>query len=231
VLRSARTGKLLRARRQGTLLHARLDGEGRLWMSVTEALEKPVDDQTWQDLHRRLFDFISRRVTGRENAEDILQEVMLRIHRHRGEVLVSEAVGAWIYRIAQNAIIDHYRRASTRREIPVALGDEWEELAGTASGTPPPDEIRRELAVCLAPLVQRLPAKYRDAIVITEFEGVSQVEAARRLGLSVSGMKARVQRARVQLKGLLLACCDVEVDSRGGLIGYRAPNGCGCSPP
>lgn len=75
----------------------------------------------WQDFHARLLAFIARRVPDRDNAEDILQEVMLRIHRHAGELEHTAAVGAWIHRITRNAIADHYRRAAVRRERPAGI--------------------------------------------------------------------------------------------------------------
>jgi RNA polymerase sigma-70 factor (ECF subfamily) len=93
-------------------------------------------------------------------------------------------------------------------------------------GTP---ELRGELARCVAPLIERLPGSYRQALVLTEVDGVTQAEAASRLGLSVSGMKTRVQRARGRLKDLLLDCCHVELDRRRGVSGYRARRGqCEC---
>ena len=112
----------------------------------------------WQEFHRRLFGFIARRVSDRDSAEDILQEVIVRIHRHAAELELPPAVGAWVHRIARNAIADHYRRASVRRERPAGLaldGDEvpvpdaasgkasWRAcrlpspIAGAAAGDPP----------------------------------------------------------------------------------------------
>ena len=93
-------------------------------------------------------------------------------------------------------------------------------------GTP---ELRGELSRCLAPLIERLPGSYRQALVLTEVEGLTQADAASRLGLSVSGMKTRVQRARGRLKDLLLDCCHVELDRRRGVSGYRSRRGqCEC---
>ena len=90
-------------------------------------------------------------------------------------------------------------------------------------------DLREELSRCLAPLARRLPETYREALVMTEFEGVTQVDAARALGLSVSGMKSRVQRGREQLKAMLLDCCEVELDRRGSISDYRSRDGnCGC---
>ena len=179
---------------------------------------------TRRELQARVLGFVSRRVRSREDAEDIAQEVMLRIHRHSADLEDVDRMGAWVHRIAANAIADHYRRPA-RREVPSGQASDVPEL----DSQPPPamavgsaDDVRRELAACLSPLVERLPPLYRQALEVTEFRGLSQVEAAAALGLSVSGMKARVQRARRQLREQLLECCHVELDSRRAPTEFRS---------
>jgi RNA polymerase sigma-70 factor, ECF subfamily len=193
---------------------------------------EPVDAAAvWQDFHGRLLGFIARRVRDRDSAEDILQEVMLRIHRHGAEVERAPAVGAWVHQIARNAIADHYRRASVRRERPAGIDLEREEAPLLE---PAAAELRSELSACLGPLLERLPAIHREALILTEVEGLTQARAAARLGLSTSGMKSRVQRARVQLKELLTACCQVDLDRRGDITSYTPRGGaCDCriAPP
>jgi RNA polymerase sigma-70 factor (ECF subfamily) len=91
----------------------------------------------------------------------------------------------------------------------------------------------RELSTCLKPLMSGLTAADQEALQMVEFDGVTQVEAAARLGLSVSGMKSRVQRARSHLRSALHDCCRIAVDRRGGVISYEGRSGnCeSCAPP
>lgn len=196
---------------------------------MPSASETPATELIWQELRERLFGFIARRVSTPEDAEDILQEVILRIHRHGDELEQVERVTGWIYTIASNAIVDHYRRPA-RRELPSGEGAEVAELESdspaSAQAAADATALRGELASCLAPLIDRLAATDRDALVLTELGELTQVEAAARLGLSVSGMKSRVQRARARLKGLLLDCCDVELDRRGAITSYEVRSGC-----
>jgi RNA polymerase sigma-70 factor (ECF subfamily) len=83
------------------------------------------------------------------------------------------------------------------------------------------------------PLLASLGQADREALRLVEVDGVTQVDAARRLGLSVSGMKSRVQRARARLRAVVDACCRLELDRRGGLIAYerRIGSGCGSCEP
>jgi RNA polymerase sigma-70 factor (ECF subfamily) len=90
----------------------------------------------------------------------------------------------------------------------------------------------RELSACLKPLINNLAAADQQALQMVEFDGLTQVEAAARLGLSVSGMKSRVQRARSHLRVALDDCCRIALDRRGGVIDYETkPGACGsCAP-
>jgi RNA polymerase sigma-70 factor (ECF subfamily) len=183
-------------------------------------------EEIWREFHDGLLGFISRRVPSRETAEDILQDVMLRIHRSAAGVERAEAVGAWVHAIARNAIADHYRSASVRREL---AGGAAIDPDGAAEPEDEPPDVRAELATCIAPLLRRLSPSFREALALTELEGLTQEEAAARVGISLSGMKSRVQRARTQLRQVLVECCEVERDVRGGLTGYRPRQGsCEC---
>jgi RNA polymerase sigma-70 factor (ECF subfamily) len=186
----------------------------------------PDVEAIWREFHDALLGLISRRVRSRETAEEILQDVMLRIHRNAAGVERADAVGAWVHTIARNAIADHYRSKSVRHEL--ATGGEIEPEVVREPEDDPPD-VRGELAACIAPLLRRLSPSFREALTLTDLEGVTQEEAAARVGLSLSGMKSRVQRARRQLKEVLVQCCEVELDVRGGVTSYRPRRGsCEC---
>jgi RNA polymerase sigma-70 factor (ECF subfamily) len=213
------------------VLWRRKRGALRVPVSVAHGPEAPDVTAAWGDLRGSLLGFIARGTPDRDTAEDILQEVLLRIHRHAGELEHAPAVRAWIFQIARNAIADHYRRASVRREQPVGVDLGQHE---PPPAEPAPAELSGELAACLTPLLQRLAPPFREALILTELEGLTQTEAAARLGLSTSGMKSRVQRARVQLRDLLVGCCEIELDRRNRVTAYlprREPCDCRAVPP
>jgi RNA polymerase sigma-70 factor (ECF subfamily) len=194
-----------------------------------------VSEELWRDLHDRLRAFVVRRV-GQAEVDDLVQEVFVRIHRRIDTLDQADRLEAWAYQITRNAIIDYYR--SRARQSEAIAEDARAAAAAAESALPAADEAQgaeaeRELAACLSPLVERLADPYRRAVGLVELEGRSQAEAAAHLGLSTSGMKSRVQRARRQLRAMLLDCCHVELDRRGGVIDYRARgamgDGCGCS--
>jgi RNA polymerase sigma-70 factor (ECF subfamily) len=192
--------------------------------------EQQRPDAIRRELHQQVLGYVARRVGSREDAEDIAQEVMLRIHRHSAQLPHVERMTAWVYRIAANKVTDHYRRAA-RREVPsghaVDVPEPERDTAWPTWLEPDTDHVRQDLAACLPPLVERLSPSYRRALELTDLEGISQTDAAPRLGLSVSGMKARVQRARGQLRDRLLECCHIELDRRRSVTEIRS-RGDGC---
>jgi RNA polymerase sigma-70 factor (ECF subfamily) len=190
---------------------------------MTAEQSSAVDHSLEDDLRDRLRAFIAARVRNPADVDDIVQDVFLRAYRRLNSLESSERFVAWVYQIARNAIVDHYRAAATRRESPLEAATALAEVEASlpwADDDRDAAQLRRELASCLTPLMDALPPDHRQAIHLTEIEGVTQRAAADRLGISVSGMKSRVQRARRGLKDRLLECCRIELDRRGGIVEY-----------
>ncbi len=187
-------------------------------------------EQIWADVGTSLERFVRRHVSDPHQAEDIVADVLLRIHQHLGTVDDHERVTAWVFRIARNAITDHYRRNARRRED-LDAGEDL--VAGDTTDGWLDDQaaVISDLASCIRPLVEALPGDYRRALELTDLEGRTQAEAARIEGVSVSGMKSRVQRGRRLFAALVRNCCEVTTDSRGELVDFQLrADGSGCSP-
>lgn len=186
----------------------------------------------WRALEQRLRPFVARRVA-RADAEDVLQDIFLRMQRGLGQLRDDQRFGPWVYQVARSAIVDH-QRAAARRRPPAALAAADPALA-PALDPGDDDAVARDLAAHLAHFVAALPPPYREALTLTELEGLSQRDAAAMLGISLSGMKSRVQRGRARLRALLEACCEITCDVRGRVIGCErradgeVPDGC-CRP-
>ena len=176
----------------------------------------PTLEQIWNEFAEKLRLFIQKRVSNPVEAEDILQDVFLKIGTRLNQLEDTAKLQGWLYLIARNAVIDHYRKQRETVELPETLAIEDE-----------PAELE-ELKVSFRRMIHGLPGPYREAILLTEFDGLSQVELARRLGISVSGAKSRVQRGREQLKEMLLDCCHFEFDRRGRVFDChpRKPSDC-----
>ncbi len=187
----------------------------------------PDSQNIWHEVQGGLRAFIAKRVADEAAVEDLSQEVFLRVQRGLGGLKDHRRLLPWIYQIARHAIIDYYRARDRQPEWPVGLASDLETLH-PASLPPESSEgsgqLRRELAGCLRPMVERLSEDYRQAVTLVDIEGLAQHEAAARLGLSVSGMKSRVQRGRRQLREMLEACCVIALDRRRGVADYDLRN-------
>jgi RNA polymerase sigma-70 factor (ECF subfamily) len=178
-------------------------------------------EKVWEEFHPRLKNFILKRIPDEQSAEDLLQEVFLKIHARIETLRDEEKLQSWIYQIARNAITDYYREQRTTLELPESLLLPEEPLVG--------DDVVKELIPSIKAMVDSLPDEYRQALILTEYEGLTQRQLAEKLGLSYSGAKSRVQRAREKLKVMLLDCCHFEFDRLGKVIDYQPKCGqCSC---
>lgn len=183
--------------------------------------------ETWRQVHNGLRAFIAKRVADEASVEDLSQEVFVRMQRGLGGLKKESRLMSWIYQIARHAIIDYYRARDRQPERPVGLASDLETLYPASlpvESSEGSGQLRTELAGCLRPMIERLSDDYRQAVTLVDLEGLAQQEAAAQLGLSLSGMKSRVQRGRRQLKGMLEACCTIELDQRRGVVDYDVRN-------
>ena len=183
------------------------------------AYPESKETQIWQTYRAELFHFVLKRVRDKALAEDIVHDVFIKAYTRLGDLKDLGKLRPWLYQITRNALVDYYRSQKPVEQLPEDL------ISEKAGGD---NRAEQELARCLLPLLDELPAGYRDALTLAEFEGVTQQEIASREGLSLSGAKSRVQRARKMLREILLQCCRVEMDQRGGIIDYEPAKGCDC---
>ena len=193
------------------------------------AVGKMKTEQVWKKFHAQLQDFVRRRVAAGD-VDDVVQEVFLRIHSRIGSLRREDRISGWIYQIARNVIIDFYRASGRNPEFSV----EGAELDGgfASVDTADAEGAEQELSHCIRLMVHELPPAYREALERVELSGDSQVEAAHTVGISVSGMKSRVQRGRRRLEAMLRDCCQLQLGVGGGIVDYEQRSGkCGnCSP-
>lgn len=187
----------------------------------------PAARGAWRELEAKLRPFIARRVRSDVDTDDVLQDVFLRMQRGLAGLRDDERFGPWVYQVARSAIVD-YQRVATKHRVVDGDGREDQPMAVEDDDR----AVEQELAGYLAPFVAMLPSPYRDALTLVELEGLTQKQAAEMLGISLSGMKSRVQRGRVQLRKALEDCCHIALDARGRVVSYeprpdgRLPDGC-----
>jgi RNA polymerase sigma-70 factor (ECF subfamily) len=176
----------------------------------------------WREIEERLRPYVARRVRSVAEVDDIMQEILVRIHLGLGSLHDGERFGGWVYRIARRAIADAVRARARAFLTPFALvaepstgeGADLDDDRAAVEAT----ELQSDLGTCVALFVARLPSPYREAVTLTELRGLTQKDAAEMLGVSLSGMKSRVQRGREKIRDMFEECCEISLDCRGRVM-------------
>jgi RNA polymerase sigma-70 factor (ECF subfamily) len=174
----------------------------------------------WREFSAPLKKFLRARTRTPADAEDLLQEVFVRIQKRLPGLREPARLQGWVYRIARNTVVDHYRQR--RQHLPLDFEPEAEDPEGR-------DAV--DLSASLRKFIAALPPAYREPLVRHEYQGEPLPEVAAALGLTLTATKSRVRRARLMLREMLDQCCRFEFDQRGRVIEATPRAPCDCPPP
>lgn len=173
--------------------------------------------QIWNTFKQDLLGFINSRISDSDIAEDLLQDIFIKIHLNKNSITEEAKLTSWVYQITRNSIIDYYRKKridTTSKQFDINLPKEVE-------------NINIEFTKCLNSFVSHLSESDQEVLNKTIFEGMSQKEYAQSIDLSYTATKSRAQRARKKLKDLFVECCDIETDQYGNILSAKEDN-CDC---
>ncbi len=180
----------------------------------------------YTEFHRSLLAYVRSKIRSKEDAEDILQNVFIRISSNAGSLSKKEKIQNWLFTVTRNAVIDYYRVSARKKNIELneSMADQLlaEESADSTQG----------LDNCVSTMIALLPDEYRAIIEDAEISGISQKELAEKDNMAYSSMRSRVQRGRERLKQLFYNCCHIETDKRGNVLQAHGRPDCEspCSP-
>jgi len=171
----------------------------------------------WQEQHNQLLAFVKKRIKNKEESEDILQEVFIKILSKIDTLKDRSKLRNWVFQMTRNAIIDHFRKKK-HEELEAEIRDLEDETDENAMN---------EATSWIGKYVDDLPENYREAVVLYEMKGLSQKDIADHLGISYVNARSRIQRGRQLLKKNLTDCCAFNVDTYGNIIDYQGrPKNC-----
>lgn len=168
-------------------------------------------EDIYADFSGKIRAHLAGKVRRIEDIDDLTQEIFIKIHKSLHSLKDEKKLTPWIYSIVRNSVNDYYRK---RGEVSVGLS---EDIPYTYAETDVQD--KSGLLHCLNVFIDRLPRKYREPLVLSEIDGVKQKDIAKRMGLSYSGLKSRVQRGREMIKDMFIECCGLPYSEEGKLIG------------
>lgn len=187
--------------------------------------DKKIDTKVlWQKFSEQVSNFIQSRVSDKQEAEDILQNIFIRIHKGIESLEYEDKVQSWVFGITRRSLVDYYRQKGRNKEQLLN-----ENLEAKHTKDPVLDlnefegshDVHEEVMSWLIPMIDELPDKYAIPLRMADVQGIKQQDIAGELGLSLSGVKSRVQRARQKLGQVLADCCMVEFGEEGRAVAYR----------
>jgi RNA polymerase sigma-70 factor (ECF subfamily) len=181
----------------------------------------------YKQFHQELLGYVRSKIRSKEDAEDILQNVFIKIASNLDKLNEEVKLKNWIFTITRNAIIDYYRVNANRKKVAVA--GEIEEDIFQVEDDPDPT---KGLEQCMGSMISLLPEEYREVIIESEIKGIRQKDLAEKYGIPYPSMRSRVQRGRERLKQLFYNCCHIETDKHGNVLDARGQSDCGgpCDP-
>jgi RNA polymerase sigma-70 factor, ECF subfamily len=180
----------------------------------------------YAQFHQSLLSFIRSKIRSREDAEDILQNVFIKISANINNVSAEEKLRSWIFTVTRNAIIDYYRANASRKNV--ALDNYLEETIFEETSV----DSTQGLDQCMNSMIDLLPEEYKEIIVDSELRGIKQKDLAEKYSMAYPSMRSRVQRGRERLKQLFFNCCHIETDRHGNVLDVRGRTDCDgpCKP-
>lgn len=181
--------------------------------NLPPVLSAPLPETILAAFLPKLRAFLGRRISNQADVDDLAQEILLRVHQGARHLSDETRINSWIWQIARNALIDYYRARNVRTK--------QTELSDELSGEDRGETLDAVVESWLEPTIRTLPEPYREALLLSEIQGMPQAEVAERLSIGLSAAKSRVQRGRGKLREALLACCRFEFDRHGRIISYQ----------
>jgi RNA polymerase sigma-70 factor (ECF subfamily) len=162
----------------------------------------------------RIYNFIYRMTQNEADAEELTQEVFIRVWNGIDELRSDSSINSWIYRIASNVWLDSFRK--NKRESKQESLEMYDEFLYDAKILLIEDEIyKAKLAECIRSYITKLPEDYRAVIILHDIEGFKNSEIAKMFGISLDAVKIRLHRARGKLREILTKECQVLYNRNG----------------
>ncbi|MGF1777254.1 RNA polymerase sigma factor SigZ [Vibrio nomapromontoriensis] len=175
-------------------------------------------EEIWAEYQASLKRFLWTKLSDPEDVEDVLQEVLIKTHQNLEKLESPDSVKAWLFQIANRAVIDLYRRNGRSAALE---GDSlWFEQDE--------EDAKTQLAQCMQPLIDSLPAASAALLTAVDLNGQSQKQLAQEMGISYSTLKSRIQKGRSDLRHTLEQCCQLSFDVNDNLMDFQPrKKGCG----
>lgn len=178
-------------------------------------------ENAWRKYQQQLLSYIRSKVKTTEDAEELLNDVFVKLTKTIANNNAPDNISAWLYHVTKNSIVDYYRTKKQFETLPDDLSDQHENTEEA--------NVIRELSQCILPMIKALPEAYQQPLILSEINGNKYKEVATELGLSVSAVKSRILRGRQKLHKSLVSCCAVYRNESGETVDYEQKSANSCT--
>ncbi|MDY0321166.1 MAG: sigma-70 family RNA polymerase sigma factor [Arcobacteraceae bacterium] len=169
-------------------------------------------EKIFDELSSVLYKYIYYRVKDKFVAQDILQEVFIRLYKNQDNIITNEKIKSWLYKVATNSIIDYYRK----KNINEIMSDSIENMEDIQDNS-----FHTEFSNCINHFITTLSFVYKDVLILHEYQELSVKEISQKLNMPIPTVKSKIQRGRQKLREALFLCCEFEYDHHGIPIEFK----------
>ena len=171
-------------------------------------------NEIWNKNKDHLLSFIKTKIDNEHIAEDILQEVSIKLLENLNRKTIIKNNKTWLFQVTRNTVADYYRKNKKHSKLSINQS-----------------EISTNSSICVCDLsgfvIQTyLPEKYSKPLYLSDIEQKPQQEIAKMLNLSLTATKSRIQRGRKKLKELVSECIDISYNDKGQISDFQLKNNC-----
>ncbi len=181
---------------------------------MTELRKYDQISKFWLEYKDALHHYILKIVKDRDTANELSHEVLMKVYASCCSGRPVRNIRSWLFQIAYNTCMDHFRKANRLTELKNDFPDEEE------------NSIYKQAGEFIVPLLKLLPPKYAIPLELFDVKGKRQQQIADELGLSLTATKSRVQRGRKLLKEEIMTCFHIERDQNGELSAFNLKGSC-----
>lgn len=163
--------------------------------------------EVWKTYAIDVKRLIMSKVKDVQITDDLVQEVFMKVHTKLTTVEDERKVKSWLLSVSRNTVLDYFRKAN--KEIPL----EKEEAIVSE------EDYKHSEKDCLPGIINNLPKKYRDPLLLSDIKGIKQAEIASQLNLPLATVKSQIQRGRKLIVQGYMDCCDYKLNDKGFLTG------------
>jgi len=170
-----------------------------------------------QEFYNYLKAYVLNKVKNKTVAEDIVQEVMIKLIESHQKSKEIKNIKAWLFQVSRNTIYDYYKK----NNLEFSLDEDW-----NLNNEDDTELSKIMVSDYVIPMIQLLPDEYAKPLMLSDIDKVPQKDIAKQLKLELSATKMRIQRGRKKLRELFIKCCHLEYNKQGNFIGCTIKHSC-----